>query len=240
MLAAAALAYAIGSFPTADVVARIAARRENHDRPVDLREAGTKNPGALNAAKVLGTKWGLIVLGGDVLKGAVACIGGRRVAGGDGAYAAGICSVVGHCFPASSGFRGGKGVATSAGTATVCFPAYMPFDLALAGATAWLSRGQAGTATYISSAVFTGAAAYWHRRRKGNLWGPRATAWLPAYAAATSAIIAYRFLTAPPIPADAPAEQRSVAETSAGLAAHTNGSAPAAPAVEPTEDAFAT
>ena len=38
-------------------------------RPIDLREAGTKNPGALNAAKVLGTKWGLAVLAGDVAEG---------------------------------------------------------------------------------------------------------------------------------------------------------------------------
>ena len=197
---AAGAAYLIGSFPTADLVARIAARRANHDRAVDLREAGTKNPGALNAAKVLGTKWGLTVLAGDIVKGVVACIAGRRIAGDNGAYAAGIGAVYGHCLPLWSGFRGGKGVATSAGTSIVCFPAYMPFDLALAGAGAWLTKGQAGTATYIASGVFTAAATHWHRRGRGNLWGPRASRWLPIYAASTSAIIAYKFLTAPPMP----------------------------------------
>jgi glycerol-3-phosphate acyltransferase PlsY len=199
-IVAAAVAYLIGSFPTADVAAHVAARREHHDLVVDLREAGTKNPGALNAAKVLGTKWGLAVLAGDILKGVVACVVGRRVAGDRGAYAGGIGAVYGHCLPPWSGFRGGKGVATSAGTSVVCFPAYMPFDLALAGASAWLTKGQAGTATYVASAVFTAAATHWWSRGRGNLWGPKPTAWLPIYAASTSAIIAYKFLTAPPMP----------------------------------------
>ena len=73
-------------------------------------------------------------------------------------------------------------------------------DLALAGASAWLTKGQAGTATYVASGVFTAAAAYWHVRAHGNLWGPKATRWLPIYAASTSAIIAYKFLTAPATP----------------------------------------
>jgi glycerol-3-phosphate acyltransferase PlsY len=201
---AAAVGYLAGSFPTADFVARHVARRNNHERAVDLRAAGTKNPGALNAAKVLGTRWGLVVLGGDMLKGAVASHIGRFLARGDGAYVAGIGSVYGHCFPVWSAFRGGKGVATSAGTSIVCFPAYMPFDLALAGATAWLSKGQAGVATYISSGVFTAAALYWHRAGRGNLWGPAATRWLPIYAASTSTVIALKFLTAPPLSAAEP------------------------------------
>lgn len=205
LVAAGALAYLVGSFPTADVVARYVARRRNHEH-VDLREAGTKNPGALNAAKVLGTKWGLLVLAGDVAKGLIACVLGRRIAGGDGAYVAGIGAVWGHCLPLWSRFRGGKGVATSAGTSIACFPAYMPVDLGLAGATAWLSKGQAGMATYIASGMFTLAATFWHRARRGNLWGPPPTRWLPVYAASTSAIIVYKFLTAPPLPTEAPAE----------------------------------
>jgi acyl phosphate:glycerol-3-phosphate acyltransferase len=196
LLTAAGASYLIGSLPIADTATRIAARR-NSDALVDLRAAGTGNPGALNAAKILGTRWGLAVLTGDVLKGCAASIAGRRIAGDNGAYVAGIGAVAGHCFPLLSGFRGGKGVATSAGTSVVCFPAYMPFDLALAGATVTLSKGQAGMATYLASACFTAAAVYWHTRRKGNLWGPRPTRWLPAYAASTSALIVYKFLSAP-------------------------------------------
>jgi len=98
--------------------------------------------------------------------------------------------------------RGGKGVAASAGTTAVCFPAYMPIDVALAGATLLLSRGRAGLATYVASAVFTVSSLVWWKTQRGNLWGPRPSGWLPVYAAATSAVICYRFLSAqaePPI-----------------------------------------
>ena len=196
-LIAASLGYLVGSFPTADVVTRYAARR-NGEESVDLRAAGTGNPGSLNAAKLLGWKWGAIILAGDMMKGALASLAGRAVAGDNGAYAAGSGAVIGHCAPVWSGFRGGKGVATSAGTSLVCFPAYMPVDISLAAATLMLSRGRAGTATYVASAVFITAAVYWWLRGRGNVWGPRPTIGLPLYALSTSAIIAYRFLTAPP------------------------------------------
>jgi len=198
LLAAALAGYAIGSFPTADIVSRYATRHNGDDAAVDLRVAGSRNPGALNAAKVLGWKWGAFVLAGDFVKGVLASLAGGAVARGDGSYAAGSGAVIGHCAPVWSGFRGGKGLATSAGTALVCFPAYMPIDVSLAAATLAFSRGRAGTATYVASAVFITAAVYWWRRGRGNVWGPRPTIGLPLYALSTSAIIAYRFLTAPP------------------------------------------
>ncbi len=200
------LGYLVGTFPTADLVSRRFAA--GGDR-MDLRSLGTGNPGALNAAKVLGPRAGLVVLAGDALKGAVAALAGRRIAPEDGAYVAGIGAVTGHCLPLWRRFRGGKGIATSAGTAIVCFPAYMPLDLALAGGMLALSKGRAGTATYAASSVFVAAATYWAVRGVGNLWGPRATAWLPIYAAATSALIAAKFLTAPRPPPDSSAETKA-------------------------------
>src|SRR5438445_11457282 len=74
----------------------------------------------------------------------------------------------------------------------------MPIDVSLAAATLAFSRGRAGTATYVASAVFIIAAVYWWLRGRGNAWGPRPTIGLPLYALSTSAIIAYRFLTPPP------------------------------------------
>ena len=194
-LIAAAIGYLAGTFPTADIVARYAAGR-NGEIAMDLRAAGTGNPGALNAAKVLGWKYGAVVLAGDLVKGVLASLAGRALAGDNGAYAAGSGAVIGHCAPLWSGFRGGKGLATSAGTSLICFPAYMPIDVSLAAGTLMLSRGRAGTATYVASAVFIGAAVYWWRARNGNFWGPRPTIGLPLYALSSSAIIAYRFLTA--------------------------------------------
>lgn len=193
--AAGAIGYAIGSFPTADIVARLVAGNGRH--AVDLRESGTRNPGARNAAKMLGAKWGALVLAGDLAKGAVASFAGRRVAGDSGAYAAGTGAVFGHCLPAWSGFRGGKGVATSAGTTVVCFPVYMPIDALLAASTLALSRGSANAATYVASAAFTCASLFWWKTKRGNLWGPRPSGWLPLYAAATSVVIAYKFLITP-------------------------------------------
>jgi glycerol-3-phosphate acyltransferase PlsY len=197
IIAASAVGYIAGTFPTADVVSRYAAKR-NGEKAIDLRATGTGNPGTLNAAKVLGWKWGVVVLAGDALKGALASLAGRALAGDNGTYAAGTGVVIGHCAPAWNGLRGGKGVATSAGTALVCFPVYVPLDVSLAAGTLALSRGRAGMATYVASAVFVAAALYWWLRMKGNLWGPNPTAGLPLYALSTSAIIAYRFLSAPP------------------------------------------
>jgi len=213
LLTAALVGYGIGSFPTADIVSRYAARHRGGDSTVDLRAAGSRNPGALNAAKVLGWKWGAFVLAGDFVKGVLASLAGGAVARGDGSYAAGSGAVIGHCAPAWSGFRGGKGLATSAGTALVCFPAYMPIDVSLAAATLAFSRGRAGLATYIASAVFICAAIFWWRTGKGNLWGPKPTGWLPLYALSSSAIISYRFLSAPSTPALSPQAAKAQSDT---------------------------
>jgi glycerol-3-phosphate acyltransferase PlsY len=189
-------AYLLGSVQSADIVARLAARVDG-SVPKDLRAHGTGNPGGLNAAKVLGTSWGLAVIAADVAKGALASSVGRKLAGDAGAYAAGTGAVIGHCLPIWSRFRGGKGIATSAGTAAVCFPAYMPVDLAVAGGTLGLSRGQANFSAYMASTIFTVASILWWRTRRANLWGPAPTIGLPLYAVATSAVICWRFFTAP-------------------------------------------
>ena len=196
LLIASAAGYLLGSFPTSDVVSRVAARR-NGGNHVDLHSTGTQNPGALNAAKMLGARWGLLVLAGDAAKGVLAAIAGRQIAGPNGAYAAGTTAVIGHCAPPWNGFRGGKGVATSAGTSLVLFPLYAPVDIGLAAGVLALSRGRAEWATFVASGCFVLSSTYWWLRRKNNAWGPEATAGLPLYAAITSAVIAYRFLQAP-------------------------------------------
>ena len=96
LLAAGVLGYLIGSFPTADLVSRYVTRH-NGDAGVDLRAAGSGNPGAVNAATVLGRKWGLLVFVGDTVKGIAACLIGRATGGDNGAYLAGTTAVAGHC-----------------------------------------------------------------------------------------------------------------------------------------------
>ena len=194
LVASAIAGYLIGTVLFADVVTGLARRR----RPdaSDLRGVGSGNPGAANAMSHLGKGWASLVLAGDMGKGAAATQLGRVVGGDAGAYAAAAGVVAGHCFPAQHGFRGGKGVATSAGTTWVAFPIYVPFDVGLAVLSFVFSR-HAAKATLFASSAFVAASVLWYRRGWTNLWGTRPTAGLPLYAIATTAVIALRFAEVP-------------------------------------------
>ena len=210
---AVAAGYLLGTFPTADLVAR---RRSGG--AVDLRSAGSGNPGGANALKVLGTRAGLEVLGGDVAKGALASAVGRALVGSAGTHLAGTAAVVGHCFPVWTGFRGGKGVAASVGQCLATFPAYFPLDLAVAAATASVPtlKRRAATATAVSSACWVVGGAVWWRRRWPNLWGPRPSALLPLSALASSLVIAQRFAANATPPVEATADGTTAGESTAG------------------------
>lgn len=109
-------AYLLGSVPTA-----LLAGRWLHG--IDIREHGSGNAGATNAIRVLGWKTGAPVLLLDVAKGWLAgslpVLTGWMPEGDAGTLhmgmLAGIIAVLGHVYPVFSGFRGGKGVATSLG-----------------------------------------------------------------------------------------------------------------------------
>lgn len=193
VLSAAALGYLLGTFPTADLVARRVS-----SGTIDLRAQGSGNPGAANALKVLGKKAGAIVMAGDMSKGALASGIGGLVAGPAGAHIAGTASVFGHCFPVWNGFRGGKGVAAGIGQCLATFPAYLPIDLAIAGAAAATPalKQRSFTAAMISSSAWVVGALVWWRKGYGNLWGPKPGPGLAAAATLSSAAIAYKFVVA--------------------------------------------
>ena len=193
-VAALVLGYLLGTFPTADLATRLASRGSSRAR-IDLRTAGSGNPGAANAAQVLGTKWGLLVLAGDVAKAVLACVVGRRLAGPSAACWAGTSAVVGHCLPVWTGFRGGKGVACSAGQCGATFPAYAPIDLFVAYATAKWKR-QAFAATAVAGLAWIGFATLWWAASWPNLWGPRHVGALPMSAIASTAVILAKFESA--------------------------------------------
>lgn len=110
-------AYLLGSIPTGYLVARV--------RGVDIRAAGSGNIGATNVMRILGKPAGIAVLVVDGLKGFAACAWLCDVmAGAFGVplaqanslrIVAGVAAVVGHNFTCWLHFRGGKGIATSAG-----------------------------------------------------------------------------------------------------------------------------
>lgn len=203
---AVAIGYALGMFPTADLVARRAGR--------DLRSEGSGNPGGANALKVMGTSAGVTVMAVDIVKGAAACAVGGVLAGPTAAHVAGTASVAGHCYPVWNGFRGGKGVAASVGQCLATFPAYFPIDAAIAAATAanprWRQRAFAATA--VSSVCWVAGGLVWWRMGWRNLWGPRPTVMLPVTAAVSSAMIFQRFVAATPT---TPAPPDSAAEAAA-------------------------
>lgn len=82
----------------------------------DLREIGSGNPGATNVLRSAGRLPALAVLVLDITKGVVPILVGERIeAPGAVLGATAVAVVVGHMYPIFHGFRGGKGVATTAG-----------------------------------------------------------------------------------------------------------------------------
>ena len=201
LMTAIGVGYLLGTFPTADLVSRRTAGGS-----IDLRAAGSGNPGTANALNVLGKRAGAEVLVGDMGKGVAACAVGAVLAGPVGAHLAGTSSVVGHCYPVWTGFDGGKGVATSVGQCLATFPAYFPIDVAVAVVTLanprWKQRAFA--ATVASSACWVVGGVVWWARGLRNLWGPRPSPMLPIASAISSAVIIQRFIAEGPPPAVVP------------------------------------
>jgi len=134
VLALVALAgYLLGSIPTGYLAARA--------RGVDIRSVGSGNIGATNVMRVLGKPLGILVLLADALKGGLAT-GllpplAAQWTGGPSASAsewlqilAGVSAILGHNYTCWLGFKGGKGVATTAGVLLVLMP--KAFTLCLA------------------------------------------------------------------------------------------------------------
>jgi glycerol-3-phosphate acyltransferase PlsY len=187
---AALIGYVVGTFPSADIAARIATRGR-----VDLRTAGSGNPGGLNAMKELGTVWGVVVILADMAKGAIAGGLGALVGGGAGAYAAATAGIGGHIFPVWTRFQGGKGVATSAGACLAVFPAFFPIDAAVAAAGALRTRNPERV-IWCNGVAWMTAAIVWTVADLPNAWGPEPGAGLLLFSAVSCALIVYKFRVA--------------------------------------------
>ncbi|HYL61907.1 MAG TPA: glycerol-3-phosphate 1-O-acyltransferase PlsY [Candidatus Methylomirabilis sp.] len=110
-------AYLLGSIPFGLLLGKLFGT-------ADVRKAGSGNIGATNVARVAGPVAGMLTLLLDAGKGALAVLLAVRLAGGSALWMmiAGLCALLGHCFPIWLGFRGGKGVATAAGVFLVLCP----------------------------------------------------------------------------------------------------------------------
>ena len=100
------MGYVFGLFQTGYLYGKM-----NH---IDIRNYGSGNAGLTNAYRTMGAKKTLLVLLGDIAKGAAAVSIGMVLAGPVGKLTAGIFVILGHMFPLYFGFKGGKGVLVGA------------------------------------------------------------------------------------------------------------------------------
>ncbi|MCD6232057.1 glycerol-3-phosphate 1-O-acyltransferase PlsY [Candidatus Aerophobetes bacterium] len=115
-------------------------------KKIDLRNFGSGNTGFANALRVLGVFPGIIVLAGDIGKGILAVEAGNLVAPYTGINPqvvkgmAGLFSIIGHNWSVFLKFRGGKGVATSAGVFMILTPFPFLFSLLIMGGVLFFTR----------------------------------------------------------------------------------------------------
>jgi acyl phosphate:glycerol-3-phosphate acyltransferase len=119
LLGIAVAAYLLGSIPWGVLIARIFGR-------VDIRQAGSRNIGATNVARVAGPAAGILTLVLDAAKGFAAVSLAARYSNDSATWMviAGLAALMGHCFPVWLNFKGGKGVAAALGVfLALCAPA---------------------------------------------------------------------------------------------------------------------
>ena len=107
-------AYVIGSVPYGKLLCGLGG--------VDIQRRGSGNIGFANVQRIMGWRYGLPTLIGDVGKGAVAAYGGLLLGGPVLAFTYGMAALIGHVLPPWLGFRGGKGIATGLGLVAVLAP----------------------------------------------------------------------------------------------------------------------
>lgn len=141
--------YLLGSIPAGYLAGRIAG--------IDIRKTGSGNIGATNVTRTLGKRYGYPVFAVDFLKGLAAVsmsilIAKRAPSGWNSSdlcgIVGGVSCVIGHAFPVWLQFRGGKGVATSAGVLFRLMPL-----VTLIGAVIWVVTF--GLTRYVSVASIT-------------------------------------------------------------------------------------
>lgn len=110
------IAYFCGSIPSGVWLGR-------KIKGIDIREHGSKNSGATNAYRVLGAKYGIMVLILDALKGYIPLLIAHKfgISGGELVFL-GLVAILGHTFSCFLNFNGGKGVATSLGVFLYLIP----------------------------------------------------------------------------------------------------------------------
>ena len=104
----AVLSYLLGAFPTGYILYYLSEKK-------DIREFGSRSIGATNMLRLKGWRLAIPVIFVDVLKGFLPVFLALKLFDTKFALLCGFLAVLGHCFPITLKFKGGKGVATSVG-----------------------------------------------------------------------------------------------------------------------------
>jgi len=111
-------AYFVGSVPVGFLIGK--------SRGLDIRQHGSGNIGATNVFRVIGKGWGITAFIADFLKGLAPVVAARLLSPGAVAelavILAAVFAILGHNYTCWLGFRGGKGIATSAGALLALMP----------------------------------------------------------------------------------------------------------------------
>lgn len=124
------IGYVFGLFQTAYIYGKL--------HGIDIRNYGSGNAGTTNTLRVLGTKAGILVLFGDILKCILAVVVAELIFGStypDMVYLlkiyAAAGAILGHNFPFYLHFKGGKGIAATAGMILSFHPYFIPMGVVL-------------------------------------------------------------------------------------------------------------
>ena len=161
-VAAVVAAFLVGSVNPATLIARV--------RGTDLSVAGSGNPGATTAGRVLGRKWGVLVGVLDVLKGFVPTVIAAHWVGPHLAYAVGLAAVLGHIWSPFLHGRGGKGVATTLGAVLGVHPVIAVVVLAAFSLGFAVTRWVAAGSILGALAMLVIAVLVWTGHWPGDAW----------------------------------------------------------------------
>lgn len=141
------LSYLIGSIPNSIIISKAVSG-------IDIRNHGSGNAGGTNVMRVLGWKYGLVVIFLDALKGALAVVIISRLFYGPLPFEnvspfddftlvqiiAGMSAVIGHIWTVFAGFKGGKGIATALGMLLTLITVDMLIAVGVFGLVVLISR----------------------------------------------------------------------------------------------------
>lgn len=137
-----AVCYLIGCFNFAKLIARF--------KHKDITKIGSGNPGTMNMSREFGLKAGIITFFCDAFKGGIPALisyfvyRGYVFAGSDvivadfTRYFCGVCVIIGHIYPVTMKFKGGKGIASTLGLFWINLGCENPWFLLIGFAAFWL------------------------------------------------------------------------------------------------------